>query len=69
MLILMPDSQIDSVTESMIQKSLWEFMQNKTTIMIAHNLPTLLKMDSIFFDRGKIVEDGTHSELLACSRP
>jgi ATP-binding cassette subfamily B protein len=61
-------SQLDSVTESLIQESLWELMQNKTTIVIAHRLSTLLHMDRILvFDKGKIVEDGTHSELLAKS--
>lgn len=59
-------SQLDSVTESLIQESLWELMQNKTTIVIAHRLSTLLHMDRILvFDKGKIVEDGTHSELLS----
>ena len=59
-------SQLDSVTESLIQESLWELMQNKTTIVIAHRLSTLLHMDRILvFDKGKIIEDGTHSELLA----
>ena len=59
-------SQLDSVTERLIQESLWELMQNKTTIVIAHRLSTLLHMDRILvFDKGKIVEDGTHSELLA----
>lgn len=59
-------SQLDSFTESLIQESLWELMQNKTTIVIAHRLSTLLHMDRILvFDKGKIVEDGTHSELLA----
>lgn len=62
-------SQLDSVTESLIQESLWELMQNKTTIVIAHRLSTLLHMDRILvFDKGKILEDGTHSELLAKSR-
>jgi ATP-binding cassette, subfamily B, bacterial len=59
-------SQLDSVTENLIQESLWELMQNKTTIVIAHRLSTLLHMDRILvFDQGKIIEDGTHSELLA----
>jgi ATP-binding cassette subfamily B protein len=58
-------SQLDSVTESNIQESLWELMQGKTTIIIAHRLSTLLQMDRIMvFDQGKIVEDGTHTELL-----
>ncbi len=58
-------SQLDSVTESNIQESLWELMQGKTTIVIAHCLSTLLHMDRILvFDQGKILEDGTHQELL-----
>ncbi|MDP4156896.1 MAG: ABC transporter ATP-binding protein, partial [Bacillota bacterium] len=59
-------SQLDSVTESFIQESLWELMQGKTTIIIAHRLSTLLHMDRILvFDKGKIVEDGTHQQLLS----
>jgi ATP-binding cassette subfamily B protein len=58
-------SQLDSVTESEIQDSLWELMQDKTTLIIAHRLSTLLHMDRILvFNQGKIVEDGTHEELL-----
>ena len=67
--ILMLDeatSQLDSVTEREIQDSLWDLMQGKTTIVIAHRLSTLLHMDRILvFDAGRIVEDGTHNELLA----
>ena len=58
-------SQLDSVTENDIQDSLEHLMQNKTTIVIAHRLSTLLHMDRIIvFDNGKIMEDGTHKELL-----
>ena len=58
-------SQLDSVTEQHIQESLWELMENKTTIVIAHRLSTLLHMDRILvFDKGHIVEDGTHAQLL-----
>lgn len=40
-------------------------MQDKTTIVIAHRLSTLLHMDRVLvFDQGKIVEDGTHDNLL-----
>ncbi len=58
-------SQLDSVTEGYIQDSLKELMQNKTTLVIAHRLSTLMHMDRILvFEEGKIVEDGTHSDLL-----
>ena len=58
-------SQLDSVTENLIQNSLLDLLQNKTTIVIAHRLSTLLSMDRImFFDKGEIVEDGTHEELI-----
>ena len=53
------------MTEVDIQDSLWHLMQGKTTLVIAHRLSTLLHMDRIIvFDRGKIMEDGTHKELL-----
>ncbi len=58
-------SQLDSITETEIQDSLWEIMKNKTTLIIAHRLSTLLNMDRIMvFEKGQIVEDGTHKELL-----
>jgi ATP-binding cassette subfamily B protein len=58
-------SQLDSLTESNIQESLWALMQGKTALVIAHRLSTLLHMDRILvFDKGKIVEDGSHAELL-----
>lgn len=58
-------SQLDSATESMIQESLWQLMEGKTTIIIAHRLSTLLHMDRILvFDKGQIVEEGSHAELL-----
>jgi len=59
-------SQLDSVTENMIQESLQNLMEHKTTLVIAHRLSTLQKMDRILvFNHGKIVEDGTHEELIA----
>lgn len=58
-------SALDSVTEEYIQESLSFLMQNKTNIVIAHRLSTLLSMDRLLvFDRGRIVEDGTHRALL-----
>ncbi len=58
-------SSLDSITEELIQESLETLMSNKTVITIAHRLSTLLIMDRILvFDKGKIIEDGTHKELL-----
>lgn len=58
-------SSLDSETESLIQESLKYLMQNKTVLVIAHRLSTLLNMDRIMvFDQGSIIEDGTHEELL-----
>ena len=57
-------SQLDSVTENKIQRSLEELMNGRTAIIIAHRLSTLLDMDQIIvFDQGKIIEKGTHQEL------
>lgn len=58
-------SQLDTITEQEIQVALTDFMKDKTTVVIAHRLSTLLSMDRILvFDKGKIVQDGTHLELL-----
>lgn len=59
-------SSLDSVTENYIQESLEHLMHNRTTLVIAHRLSTLSKMDRILvFDQGKVVEEGSHQELLA----
>lgn len=58
-------SALDSVTEKYIQDSLDTLMKNRTTIVVAHRLSTLAKMDRILvFDQGKIIEEGSHDELL-----
>ncbi|KTD63211.1 ABC transporter ATP-binding protein [Legionella shakespearei] len=58
-------SQLDSLTEEYIQESLKPLCEDKTTIVVAHRLSTLLNMDRILvFDKGVIVEDGSHEELL-----
>lgn len=59
-------SALDSVTERYIQDSFETIMNNRTTLVIAHRLSTLSRMDRILvFDQGKIVEEGTHSSLLS----
>jgi ATP-binding cassette subfamily B multidrug efflux pump len=58
-------SALDSEVEVSIQQSLYQLMQGKTVIAIAHRLSTIAAMDRlIVFDKGKIVEQGSHSELL-----
>lgn len=59
-------SALDSESERMIQASLVSLMSNRTSIVIAHRLSTIAKLDRIIvLDGGKIIEDGTHNELLA----
>ena len=58
-------SALDSENELLIQKSLKTVMHGKTTIAIAHRLSTLRNMDRIIvLDKGKILESGTHAQLL-----
>jgi ATP-binding cassette subfamily B protein len=62
-------SALDSITEEFIQNELYQHMAGKTTIVIAHRLSTLSKMDSILvFDQGKIIEQGSHDDLIALGR-
>jgi len=58
-------SSLDSNSEMLIQDALNNLIQNKTTIVIAHRLSTIQKMDRIIVvDDGKIIEQGSHEELL-----
>ncbi|AQT43096.1 ATP-binding cassette, subfamily B, multidrug efflux pump [Bartonella apihabitans] len=59
-------SALDSEVEAAIQENLARLMEGKTVLAIAHRLSTIAEMDRlIVMDKGKIVEDGTHEELLS----
>lgn len=59
-------SALDSENEMLIQDALWKLMKGRTSIVIAHRLSTIAKLDRIVvLDNGKIIEQGSHNELLA----
>lgn len=59
-------SSLDSVTEKAIQETLDLAMHEKTVIVVAHRLSTIAHLDRILvFDQGRIIEDGSHAELLS----
>ena len=59
-------SALDSEVEAEIQQALDEVMRGKTVLAIAHRLSTIAQMDRIVvMDQGRIVEQGTHDQLLA----
>ena len=59
-------SSVDAYTEAIIQEALQKLLANRTSIIIAHRLSTVVNADRIIvLDHGKIVEEGTHNSLLA----
>ncbi|HEX9961461.1 MAG TPA: ABC transporter ATP-binding protein, partial [Pyrinomonadaceae bacterium] len=58
-------SALDAESERLVQKALANLMRNRTSIVIAHRLSTVRRADKIVvMERGRIVETGTHGELL-----
>ncbi|MEW2614393.1 ABC transporter ATP-binding protein [Streptomyces sp. NPDC047880] len=59
-------SALDSESELLVQEALWRLMDGRTALVVAHRLSTVAGMDQlVVLDRGRIVEQGTHQELLA----
>ncbi|MEW2306846.1 ABC transporter ATP-binding protein [Streptomyces sp. NPDC006655] len=59
-------SALDSESELLVQEALWRLMEGRTALVVAHRLSTVAAMDRlVVLDRGRIVEQGTHHELLA----
>ncbi len=57
-------SNLDTASEALVQQALDRFMQNRTTLIIAHRLSTVVHADQIFvLDQGQIVQKGTHKDL------
>lgn len=58
-------SALDSESELLVQEALWRLMEGRTALVVAHRLSTVASMDHlVVLDRGRIVEQGTHQELL-----
>jgi ABC-type multidrug transport system fused ATPase/permease subunit len=61
-------ASVDTATERLIQEALERLMANRTSIVIAHRLSTIVHADQILvLDHGRIIERGTHDELVALS--
>ena len=59
-------SSLDSITEHLIQEAVANVLQGRTAIVVAHRLSTVRRVDRILvFDNGRIVEEGSHVELMA----
>ena len=59
-------SNLDAITERALDRTIHDFAKDMTTIFIAHRLSTIKNCDRIYvMDKGKIVEAGTHRELIA----
>ena len=58
-------SSVDAETEQIIQSTLKELMENRTTFIIAHKIQSLSLADTIIvFEKGRIIQEGTHNDLI-----
>lgn len=63
-------SALDSESEILVQEALWRLMEGRTALVVAHRLSTVAGMDQlVVLDRGRIVEQGSHQELLTLDGP
>ncbi|GAA3387996.1 ABC transporter ATP-binding protein [Streptomyces roseoviridis] len=63
-------SALDSESEILVQDALWRLMEGRTALVVAHRLSTVAGMDRlVVLDRGHVVEQGTHQELLLADGP
>jgi ATP-binding cassette subfamily B protein len=63
-------SALDSESEVLVQEALWHLMRNRTAVVVAHRLSTVVRMDRlVVLDRGRIIEQGSHHELLEAQGP
>ncbi|TDD66871.1 ABC transporter ATP-binding protein [Actinomadura darangshiensis] len=63
-------SALDSESELLVQEALWHLMRDRTALVVAHRLSTVVRMDRlIVLDRGRVLEEGSHRELLQSEGP
>ncbi|MFE3454323.1 ABC transporter ATP-binding protein [Nonomuraea sp. NPDC059194] len=63
-------SALDSESEVLVQEALWSLMRDRTALVVAHRLSTVVSMDRlVVLDQGRIVEQGSHAQLLEAQGP